>query len=357
MPNNDYLLLLNALFYDSPKTAYLALSQFETESEFSSNFSTFLSTLKNKSQDIYKKREASFTLTNYKNELKNKGIKALFLTDDHYPKDLKEIHFPPIVLFYKGNINLLSDPLIACVGPRKNSSYGTEVCEYFCNELLPYFRIVSGLAEGIDTIAHKTALKRNEPTIAIIGNGFDTIYPYSNKQLYKDIETKGLLLSEFPPSVKPLPFHFPLRNRIVSGVSKGVLVCEASEKSGSLITANTALEQNREVFVCPGSIFSDYSKGSNKLIQAGAKCVQTITDIINELNIKEAKFNVINKKSAQNSSTNNNALLNYLSKTPTDLEELLQRSKETLPSLLQQLVIYESQGLIKKLPGNQYIKV
>ncbi len=359
MQNNHFELLLNNLFYDSPKSAYLALSQYPTIEDFTNNFNHFVSSLKNKSIDIYKKRFSQFKMQNFLSELETKQIKFITVSDKNYPSLLKEIHFPPLVLYYKGNLNLLFDPLIAVVGPRKNSSYGQDVCEHFCKELLPYLRIVSGLAAGIDSIAHKTALNNNHPTIAIIGNGFDTIYPYSNKALYESIVHKGLLISEFGPSVKPIPFHFPLRNRIVSGISKGVLVCEASEKSGSLITANVALEQNREVFVAPGSIFSDYSKGSNKLIQAGAKCVIRVKDILSELSISKTQFTVASK-AMPNSNTDyqkDNPILNHINALPIQLEDLLKIVNEPLPIVLQHLTIFESLGLIKKLPGNKYVKV
>ena len=196
--------------------------------------------------------------------------------DGAYPQRLKEIYLPPIVLFYRGNLSLINQRAVAIVGSRDHSKYAKECI----HELIPPIVnngivVVSGLARGVDTLAHEESLKTNGNTIAVIGSGLDVVYPPENANLYDMIAKRGLLLSEYPLESRPLKFHFPYRNRIIAGLSHGVCVIEAKEKSGSLITANLALSENREVFAVPGSIFSSHSKGTNSLIEAGACLVSS----------------------------------------------------------------------------------
>ena len=183
---------------------------------------------------------------------------------------------PPIVLFYRGNLSLINQRAVAIVGSRDHSKYAKDCI----HDLIPSLVkddivVISGLARGVDTLAHEETLKVNGNTIAVIGSGLDVVYPTENGKLYDDIAKKGLILSEYPLQSRPLKFHFPYRNRIIAGLSHGVCVIEAKEKSGSLITANLALSENREVFAVPGSIFSIHSKGTNSLIEAGACLVSS----------------------------------------------------------------------------------
>ena len=214
--------------------------------------------------------------------LQEQKVKVLTILDGAYPQRLKEIYLPPIVLFYRGNLSLLNQRAVAIVGSRDHSKYAKDCIR----ELIPVLIndnivVISGLARGVDTLAHEESLKVNGNTIAVIGSGLDVVYPPENGKLYNDIAKKGLILSEYPLQSRPLKFHFPYRNRIIAGLSHGVCVIEAKEKSGSLITANLALSENREVFAVPGSIFSIHSKGTNSLIEAGA-CLVSRGDTISK---------------------------------------------------------------------------
>ena len=216
--------------------------------------------------------------------LQEQKVKVLTILDGAYPQRLKEIYLPPIVLFYRGNLSLLNQRAVAIVGSRDHSKYAKDCI----HELIPVLVkddivVISGLARGVDTLAHEESLKANGETIAVIGSGLDVVYPPENSKLYEVITKKGLILSEYPLQSRPLKFHFPYRNRIIAGLSHGVCVIEAKEKSGSLITANLALTENREVFAVPGSIFSIHSKGTNSLIEAGAFLVSSGESICRNL--------------------------------------------------------------------------
>lgn len=207
--------------------------------------------------------------------LQEQKVKVLTILDGAYPQRLKEIYLPPIVLFYRGNLSLVNQRAVAIVGSRDHSKYARDCI----HELIPVLVkddivVISGLARGVDMLAHEETLKTNGNTIAVIGSGLDVVYPPENANLYDMIAKRGLLLSEYPLESRPLKFHFPYRNRIIAGLSHGVCVIEAKEKSGSLITANLALSENREVFAVPGNIFSPHSKGTNSLIEAGACLVK-----------------------------------------------------------------------------------
>lgn len=217
--------------------------------------------------------------------LQREDLAVILWGDDAYPALLKEISDPPLVIFVKGNERVLNDPQlkIGVVGSRKNTSYGAYTIKKIVSPLSKNnVTIVSGLAYGIDALAHKQAIEDHAQTVGVLGGGVDHIYPAAHKDLYRSVMEHGCILSEYLPDVKPLPRYFPQRNRIISGLSHGVLVVEATAKSGSLITARRALSQNREVFAVPGSIQSIYSEGTHHLIQNGAKLVTTHTDILDE---------------------------------------------------------------------------
>ena len=218
---------------------------------------------------------------------KNK-VHCLDIFDADYPELLKEIDCPPLVLYAKGDITALKKFLLAIVGSRKASPYGLALARNYAAGLSNLgIGIVSGLARGIDTAAHQAALK-NGQTIAVLGSGLLNIYPKENTKLFEKIVESGAVVSEFSLQTKPCPDNFPRRNRIVSGLSKGVLVVEAAQKSGALITARLACEQNREVFALPGGAGSLLSKGTHNLIKQGAKLVDCLEDILEELNLEIA---------------------------------------------------------------------
>jgi len=218
--------------------------------------------------------------------VKKYNLKVLTFQDDAYPFLLKQISDPPVVLYIKGELKAQDKLSIAIVGSRQASFYGLQCSQKFSFQLSELgFTIVSGLARGIDTWAHKGALKAGGRTIAVLGSGFSFIYPKENQELVEEISSQGAVISEFSCNTQPFAFNFPRRNRIISGLSLGVLVVEAGRRSGALITANLALEQNRQVFCIPGRVDLSTSWGTNTLIKEGAKLVLDIPDILEELNL------------------------------------------------------------------------
>lgn len=228
-------------------------------------------------------------MENYK-QLDSKTLRVAFQTfpslsifDKEYPLELKNIYNPPVLLFYQGNLDLLSKPKLAVVGARKCSQTGADSVKKLVNELGNKLVIVSGLARGIDTAAHISALKAGGSTIAVIGCGLDVYYPRENAKLQDYIAKNLLILSEYPPGTQPLKHHFPERNRVIAGLSQGVVVVEAKLRSGSLITCERAMEEGRDVFAVPGNILDGYAAGCHHLIQEGAKCVTSGLDVLSEL--------------------------------------------------------------------------
>ena len=217
-------------------------------------------------------------------QYRKENIHFLMYEDVLYPKRLKEIYLPPVVLFYKGRLELFNRLSIGIVGARNHTEYSKEALEYLLPDILERkVSIISGLARGVDSLAHQLTLDLNGETIAVIGNGINICYPKENRSLYVAIGKKGLILSEYPLDSPPLKFHFPYRNRIIAGLSHGLCVIEAKLHSGSLITANVALSENHQVFALPGNITSEYSKGTNELITAGAFPLRNANDILDSL--------------------------------------------------------------------------
>ena len=215
--------------------------------------------------------------------LNNTHDKYVTLLSPNYPEILKYIFKPPFVLYYRGNIDLLKEKIkIAVVGNRKNTEYGKETTEKICSQLVTRGNvvIVSGLAKGIDSIAHKTCLKENGKTIAVLGNGLDIIYPKENAELYKEISDKGLIISEYPFGTNPEKKNFLERNRIIAGLSDGVVVTEAKEVSGTMNTICHALESGKQIFCVPDKLFNN--SGCNKLIKEGAKLIENGNDVLEE---------------------------------------------------------------------------
>lgn len=211
-----------------------------------------------------------------------KKFPSFSILDDVYPWDLSEIYNPPVLLFYKGNLDLLKLPKVAVVGSRNSSRTGSQSVQKIVKELNNELVIVSGLARGIDTSAHMAALQNGGRTIAVIGTGLDVFYPRANKKLQSYLGEHHLVLSEYGPEAEPLKFHFPERNRIIAGLCRGVIVAEAKMRSGSLITCERAMEEGRDVFAIPGSILDGRSDGCHHLIQEGAKCVTSGADVLSE---------------------------------------------------------------------------
>jgi len=223
-------------------------------------------------------------LQNYIYYMEKNNIKMLNIFDEHYPQKLKNIFDTPIVLYAKGDEKILNDFGIGIIGCRMCTKYGEIVAKKFAGSLQKYnVNIISGLARGIDSYAHIGCLEKTGKTIAVIGNGLDTVYPKENEKLAEDIiKNGGAIVSEYIVGTKPEKENFPARNRIISGLSDGILVIEAKEKSGTFITVDFALEQGKNVFAVPGSVLSATSKGTNELIKQGAKIVTKVEDIIEE---------------------------------------------------------------------------
>lgn len=273
--------------------------------------------------------------------------------DKNYPNFLKKIIKPPKELYLKGKI-LSNEPCFAIVGTRRFSSYGKQVTLEMAGDLAESgLTIVSGLAPGIDTFAHSSVLEREKRTIAVLGTGLDekSIYPQSNLKLAKKIiEKGGALLSEYPPGTRGARFTFPQRNRIISGLSLGVLVVEAKEKSGSLITANYAFSQKRKVFAVPGPIYSSNSRGCHYLIKKGAKLVETAQDILQELNLSGKK----NKEKLRGENEEENIILKTLLEGSLYIDEIIEKTKLQTSIANKTLTILEIKNKIRNLGGNIY---
>ena len=290
-----------------------------------------------------------------------KGIRLLSIFDDEYPHLLKQIFDPPLVLYCLGNLAALRHPSIAVVGSRRCSVYGKEVTQKITRKLSSMgLCIVSGLARGIDSQAHIGALDGGGATVAVLGNGVDVIYPRENRRLYQRICRDGCVISEFPCGSFPAPQNFPIRNRVISGLCYGTVITEASEFSGSLITARLTLEHNRELWAVPGNITSPGSYGPNYLIKQGAKIVVDSQDILEELppyvlDLLIREMPESPPHSREPLTRAEEAVLKLLSTdAPTHFDWLLNRSALHLSELNEVLLELEMKELIRQLPGRQF---
>lgn len=289
------------------------------------------------------------------------GVRPVSIFDGDYPANLKTIYSPPILLYVKGEIKPEDADAIAIVGTRHPSYYGLSTCEKLAEELASKgVTIISGMARGIDTMAHRGAIKAGR-TIAVLGSGFNCMYPLENIKLAKEICEKGAVVSEFPMNTPPYRFNFPIRNRVICGLSLGVLVVEASERSGSLITANFALDENRELFAVPAQV-SARSAGSNNLIKQGAKLVEDVEDIIEEIENK-LNYKYLRRKEREESNKAAKSILtadekrikDFLSYEPLYIDELSKKSNMHLSKVNTLLLNLEIKQVIKELPGKNFI--
>lgn len=279
------------------------------------------------------------------------GQCILTLADEDYPQALLEIADPPSLLYVRGNASLLQKRGLAMVGSRNATPQGLQTAENFAKALASKgLCIISGLALGIDAAAHRGALAGGGDTIAVIGTGADRIYPARNKDLALAIVERGAVISEFPLGTPAIAANFPRRNRIISGLSRGVLVVEAAPESGSLITARLAGEQGREVFAIPGSIHSPVARGCHKLIKQGAKLVETANDVLEEL----GNFDMPAKPAEQLPQNDEDPLLIALGHDPCSLDDLVEYTGQSADQLLPELLMLELSGQIATLPGNRY---
>lgn len=289
-------------------------------------------------------------------EILNKlGITALTWCDDAYPFLLRHISDPPPVLFMKGTLQDTDRWAIGVVGTRMLSSYGKYVTQHFTSQLSELgITIISGLARGADTVAHKAAITAGGRTIAVLGCGLDFIYPPENKHLSEEIIEHGALITEFPVGIKPEPGNFPARNRLISGLSLGILVTEAPERSGALITARFAGEQGRDVFAVPSNLTSKTGMGTNRLLQDGAKVVLDVSDILEELNLNMVKEEARPQLPISDDPVEN-TLLSILSLEPVHIDEICRATQLAAADVSSALTLMELKGWVRHLGGMQYI--
>ena len=283
----------------------------------------------------------------------------IYYQHSSYPVLLKEIYDPPLVLWLKGNEQLLNTKQVAMVGSRSASLAGREFASSLAQELSAYATVTSGLALGIDAAAHQGALTAGGGTIAVVGTGIDKVYPARHKQLAKSIlDNGGAIISEFLPKITAKPGHFPRRNRIISGLSLGTVVVEAEIQSGSLVTAKCALEQNREVFAVPGSPLNPMAKGCHQLIKQGAKLIESAADIVEELSITRLSGhnNQADEKivKSHHQGLLNDPLLASVDYEITPVDIVISRSKLPTDEVLTRLTILELRGLVAAVPGGYF---
>ncbi len=292
------------------------------------------------------------------NRLNKIGGKIVSIWDKEYPDLLRNIYDPPAFLFVLGKFMELDSRSIALVGTRHPTSYGYFVAENMTRDLAKQsITIVSGLARGVDTIVHLTALKSGTRTIAVIGSGLDVPYPPENKKLLENIAEKGAVVSEFPMGIKPDASNFPRRNRIISGLTLGTVVIESTEDGGALITASTALDQDREVFAVPGNINEKRSAGSNKLIRDGrAKLITCVDDIFAEIRIQlRLSLDEPRHKPVIELTSPERVIYNLLSSEPIHIDTLAEKADSSTSSVLVTLLSLEFKGMVCQLPGKMFI--
>jgi DNA processing protein len=292
--------------------------------------------------------------------IRSAGIILVHYTDADYPARLRTIADPPPLLYVKGALTHADDKAVAIVGSRSASDYGRRVARDLARGLASFgFTVVSGMARGIDGMAHESALNYRGRTIAVLGSGVERAYPPEHDKLYQRIADQGAVISELPLGTKPMTFNFPARNRLISGLSLGVVVVEATEKSGSLITASLAIDQGREVFAVPGEVGSSRSRGAHRLIRQGAKLVETVDDIIEEIAPQLARQTggagkTEARQLPQNSSAAVQKVFALLQERSLQIDEIIENSGLVSAQVLGILLDLELQGYLRQLPGKIY---
>ena len=290
--------------------------------------------------------------------LEFKGISFISRNCDGFPTLLREIPDPPIGIFIKGNLPEDESVKVAVIGSRSCSEYGRLTAGILARPLARAgIIIVSGMARGVDSVAHRSAIEAGGRTIAVLGSGVDVCYPKENESLHRDIINNGCVISEYPPGTKPIHYNFPARNRIISGLSKGIIVTEAAKKSGTMITVDQAADQGREVFAVPGNITVRLCEGTNKLIKDGAHVASCYLDVLEVLGID--KISDKNTKSAELPSSltpQEQKILALVNFEPISLDALLDDNELTKGEVYLALTSLEVKGLVKKLSGSRYMK-
>jgi DNA processing protein len=294
-------------------------------------------------------------LDRHMERVRQRGITLLTWDDENYPRQLKNIHSAPPLLYVQGNLAAQDEIAVAVVGTRRLTVYGRECTMRLAGELARHsITVVSGLAKGVDTMAHRAALEAGGRTLAVLGTGLDVVYPPENARLTEEIVQHGAIISDYPLGTQPEAGNFPPRNRLISGLSLGVLIVEAGDKSGALITCDYALEQGREVFAVPGNITSRMSAGTNRLIQQGAKLVTRVEDIVEELNLgmvaEQLSMREVLPENDQEA-----ALLRSLTAEPIHVDELVRASGLPVAEVSAALTMMELKGLVRQVGGMNYV--
>lgn len=351
-PHRDLLISYTLLPWLNPARTRLLLATFEDTSEIRRTSTASLAALLNLSRERARVVRDPLQLPHVRQTVDEWRDRVIALGDADYPKLLTEIPDPPTALYVLGNRKLLSSKCLAIVGSRKSSRYGEAVAQLLSRTLARAgLTVVSGMARGIDAAAHDAALESDGATIAVLGTGIDITYPKSSTKLAaKILDRNGLFVSELPPGRPPRAANFPVRNRIISGLSLGVVIVEASERSGSLITARLAAEQDREVFAVPGSIFSPGSVGPHRLAQYGARLVHDTADILEELGLESGEQAV----SATTEGPGSEVLAHLTPDEPMHLDSLGLATGIPPGRLTMLLLDLENAGLIEELPGGFY---
>jgi DNA processing protein len=357
---SEYLTAISAFAYFGPARSRLLVSYFKTAEKVWKCTSKELSEVGISEKKVMEFTDfrKNFDPKSYFEKLSKLNIKVTTIFDNDFPGSLKELNGGPVVLYYKGTLKGLNAGSVAIVGARKMTSYGREVTEEFSAGLSGFgVTIISGLARGVDTAAHKACLASGGVTIAVLGNGLDSVYPPENKNLAEIIVEKGgALISEYPLGSPALPVNFAVRNRIVSGLADCVLVIEGAEKSGTLLTASHAADQGKTVFAVPGQITSPLSKTPLFLLKNGAKIATEVKDVLDELDI-EVKFDREKMQSVMPSVPEEVKFINLLENEPLHLDELVRISGSKTSEVSARLTIMEMKGMVRNIGGGVYKKL
>lgn len=356
--NNIGAVKISALLevFKNSEEIYYA-SEDEIVKRLNGNLKT-LGKLKSKDIDTLIRNKDKKTIKSKYNKMIDNGIHFVCRADEYYPSRLKNIYGPPFALYYRGNLPKEESKSLAIVGARNCSQYGREMGKHFASALAREgIAVVSGLARGIDTYAHQGALLAGGETYSIMGCGVDICYPRENINIFMDIIKTGGVISEYPPGMAPLAGHFPMRNRIISGLSDGVLVIEAKEKSGSLITVDMGLEQGKDIFTIPGRVTDRLSEGCNNLIKMGAKAVTSPKEILEDLLPNHHKKMGQSKKNINILEQKENIVYANLSLEPRHIEEISMDINLPLDELMEHLLKLELCGLARQTLKNYYVSV
>lgn len=360
LSETQYLAALSAFSYFGPARIKLLVSYFKSAKKvWEADAKTLLEiNISEKRVREFEEFKNNFNIVLYFQKLIKLGIRVITIYDEDFPEKLIDLPGAPVILYYKGSLSGLKQNCVSIVGTRKMTSYGREVTEKFASELAGFgITIISGLARGIDTIAHKSSLDVRGRTIAILGNGLDTVYPLENTALAGEIEKNGgAIISEYPLGTPALPVNFAVRNRIVSGLSDAVLVIEGAEKSGTLLTAGHAAEQGKTVFAVPGQITSPLSAAPLLLLKNGARIATSTKDILDELDIN-IKIDKEKARQILPDDPEDKIIIDILTNEQLHLDELVRITGRKISEISARLTIMEMKGLVKNLGEGRYKRV